>query len=141
MLGTSLYEFVVNRIGLVFAAVIGAIFHSFCVIGTIVGLFLEGSPYVLAAAYDSSENDSSNVSCSNLELYTPIELDNQNFTNLKRFALDGSVECHLPQWSLVSISTLIGFVALSRCGLWLFDLAVNQMFQEWIPKDQVNLIS
>ena len=30
---------------------------------------------------------------------------------------------------------------MSRCGLWLFDLAVNQMFQEWVDADERGAVS
>ena len=36
---------------------------------------------------------------------------------------------------LTSLSMLIGGVCASRVGLWVFDIAVTQLFQEYIPGD------
>lgn len=41
----------------------------------------------------------------------------------------------LPE-SITSHILLVGLVA-SRFGLWLFDLSVSQMLQEWIPTDDI----
>lgn len=41
----------------------------------------------------------------------------------------------LPE-STTSHTLLMGLVA-SRFGLWLFDLSVSQMLQEWIPADDI----
>lgn len=41
----------------------------------------------------------------------------------------------IPQ-SSTSHVLLVGLIA-SRFGLWLFDLAVSQMLQEWIPEDEL----
>ena len=41
----------------------------------------------------------------------------------------------LPE-STVSHTLLMGLVA-SRFGLWLFDLSVSQMLQEWIPANDI----
>ena len=62
-----------------------------------------------------------------------------NRTNLisNDFILNYETDCAPPD-SLLSIIILISCCALSRCGLWLFDLAVNQMFQEWVKPNQVN---
>ena len=41
----------------------------------------------------------------------------------------------LPESTTAQI-LLVGLVA-SRFGLWLFDLSVSQMLQEWIPTDDI----
>ena len=41
------------------------------------------------------------------------------------------VSCSPPE-QFLSIFFMLTCCALSRCGLWLFDLSVSQMFQEWV---------
>jgi len=133
LLGTSLYEVTVKNHGLVWAGVVGALMHLFCVLGTIVGLFVPGSPYVVYREMNNQTCGAHFTPGMNSTDF-PFELDQNNF------ALSFKSECD-PVPSLWSIGTLIVSCTLSRCGLWLFDLAVNQMFQEWVSEDKRGVIS
>jgi len=35
---------------------------------------------------------------------------------------------------------LLGGVVASRFGLWLFDLAVSQMLQDWVPAEDIGTL-
>ena len=66
LLGTGLYEVIVKSRGVVAAGVIGAVLHSIFVIGTIIGLFLPGSPYLLYRQIEQPE-----ATCSASASFTP----------------------------------------------------------------------
>ena len=57
-------------------------------------------------------------------------------TDEDNWIMDYSTPCTPPE-SVLSILIMLFACALSRVGLWTFDLAVNQMFQEWVDKDKV----
>ena len=65
-------------------------------------------------------------------------LENYEFkpTDEDNWIMDYSTPCTPPE-SILSILIMLFACALSRVGLWTFDLAVNQMFQEWVDKDKV----
>jgi len=144
LLGTSFYEIIVKSYGVVSAGVAGALMHLFFVIGTIGGLFIKGSPYVLYHQMNGDDYECPDFNHTRTfypgETNTTIFEDERGFKLEQNMALDYSSECD-PVPSVWSILTLIVCCALSRCGLWLFDLAVNQMFQEWVPEDQRGTIS
>ena len=71
-----------------------------------------------------------------IEVETAPQMLNRTDLISNEFILNYETDCAPPD-SLVSIIILISCCALSRCGLWLFDLAVNQMFQEWVKPTQV----
>ena len=106
--------------------------HICFVLGTIIGLFVPGSSYVFSQ-FSYNENQ-----CAP-ELPEGDILENweKNENATYDFVIDYS-NCTPPS-SLFSIFTLMICCALSRCGLWLFDLAVNQMFQQWVPQDKVSV--
>ena len=103
MKGTSLYEIIVKNHGLVCAGVIGALMHLFCVLGTIGGLFVPGSPYIV---YRQMNNENCGVHFKPGMNATdfPFELDYNNF------ALSFKNECD-PVPSLWSIGR--GFYSFS----------------------------
>ena len=120
--------------GLVNCAILGAVLHFSFVLGTIGGLFIDGSLYEMETLSESPK----------------ICVDQLNATGWAQAQQNGSVPsisagnfinsydspC-LPTESLRSILVMLACCALSRCGLWIFDLAVNQMFQEWVSTEQV----
>jgi len=71
-----------------------------------------------------------------IEVETASQMLNRTDLISNDFILNYETDCAPPD-SLLSIIILISCCALSRCGLWLFDLAVNQMFQEWVKPNQV----
>ena len=71
-----------------------------------------------------------------IQVETASEMLNRTDLLSNDFILSYETDCAPPD-SLLSIIILISCCALSRCGLWLFDLAVNQMFQEWVKPNQV----
>lgn len=133
LLGTYFYRILVGRIGLVFTSVIGGVLHIIFVFGTIGGLFAPGSHY---AVYNSSSLKLVYEPEECAEVQSPAEMANKTET----FITSYSTEC-APPTELNSIIILIACCALSRCGLWLFDLAVNQMFQEWVKPNQRGVVS
>lgn len=44
---------------------------------------------------------------------------------------------HWPIPNVVVTYAVVSGVVLSRFGLWLFDMAVNQLLQEWVPDDEL----
>ena len=74
-----------------------------------------------------------------IEVQTAPQMLNRTDLITNEFILNYETDCAPPD-SLVSIIILISCCALSRCGLWLFDLAVNQMFQEWVKPNQVKWV-
>ena len=71
-----------------------------------------------------------------IQVETASQMLNRTDLISNDFILNYETDCAPPD-SLLSIIILISCCALSRCGLWLFDLAVNQMFQEWVKPNQV----
>jgi len=134
LLGTYFYKILVGRIGLVFTSVVGGLLHISFVFGTIGGLFTPGSHYaVYQQGFDYVKEE-----C--IEVQNASVMTNRSDLLTNEFILNYSTDCAPPD-SLLSIIILISCCALSRCGLWLFDLAVNQMFQEWVKPNQRGVIS
>lgn len=134
LLGTYFYKLLVGRIGLLFTSVVGGILHISFVFGTIGGLFTSGSHY---AVYQQGF-DYNKEAC--IEVETASQMLNRTDLISNAFILNYETDCAPPD-SLLSIIILISCCALSRCGLWLFDLAVNQMFQEWVKPNQRGVVS
>ena len=123
--------------GLVNCAILGAVLHFSFVLGTIGGLFVEGSLYQMETLSETAEV------CLD-QLNSTAWLDAQ-MTGAMPNITDGNFiksfdsPC-IPTDSTQSILVMLFCCALSRCGLWIFDLAVNQMFQEWVSAEQVKQI-
>ena len=133
---TWFYEYFVKTCGLTRCAILGAIMHFSFVVGTIGGLFIEGSMYQLYEGYESIEECPAQLTVAQLEdAHALGTLPTSNSSILT----DYTTPCTPPS-SLLSIFVMLSCCALSRMGLWMFDLAVNQMFQEWVDPKEVNLL-
>lgn len=51
----------------------------------------------------------------------------------------GQLGARLPAATISHV--LLGGLVASRFGLWLFDLSVSQMLQEWIPDEDIGVIN
>lgn len=131
---TIWYESWVKSYGLTKVAILGAILHFSFVIITVVGLFVPGSMYIFYLNVSSSKECPQQMNETALEDYEFKPTDDDNWI------MDYSTPCTPPE-SILSILIMLFACALSRVGLWTFDLAVNQMFQEWVDKDKRGKVS
>lgn len=127
------YEGWVKAYGLMKVAILGALLHFGFVIITVVGLFIPGSMYILYLGVDSADECPQQLNVTELSL-----LDSK--PDGYSWITDYSTPCTPPD-SLFSILIMLFACALSRVGLWTFDLAVSQMFQEWVTPDQRGKVS
>jgi len=134
----------VKSYGLTKVAILGAILHFSFVIITVVGLFVPGSMYIFYLNVSSSKECPQQV-IQEKQFQAIIKfkmnetaLEDYEFkpTDDDNWIMDYSTPCTPPE-SILSILIMLFACALSRDGLWTFDLAVNQMFQEWVDKDKV----
>ena len=135
ILATWFYEYFIKHFGLVRTAIAGAVLHFCFVLGTIGGLFVEGSMYQLYQGYETKDECPTQLNTTVLQEQTKL-MAWSNSSIISNHVVDFSAACTPPE-SYFSILFMLVCCAMSRCGLWLFDLAVSQMFQEWVEPRKV----
>ena len=122
--GTFGFSFLHNKCKLKLPAtgLIGSIGQITCLILCVISIWLPGSPFEL--------NKNAGLKCN--ELNRTKRFNNSN-SAYDYFFLSS---CR----SYTSILMLLISMAISRFGLWLFDLSVNQIIQESVPKDQRGIV-
>lgn len=120
ILGTIAFPFFLNRlkIRLHLVGIIGNITQIIFLFGCLVAIFLPGSPFTIL--------HNSLSTCQN-------ETNNQTETIWKQFV---DSDCYV----YTSILVLLSCMALSRFGLWLTDLVINQIFQENIKENERGVV-
>ncbi|CAG5107349.1 Oidioi.mRNA.OKI2018_I69.chr1.g3276.t1.cds [Oikopleura dioica] len=131
---TIWYESWVKSYGLTKVAILGAILHFSFVIITVVGLFVPGSMYMFYLGVSSADQCPQQLNETALAEYEFKPTTDDNWIT------DFTTPCTPPD-NLLSILLMLFACALSRVGLWTFDLAVNQMFQEWVDVDKRGKVS
>lgn len=146
VLGTIAFPILHNRVKmrLQYIGLIGAIYQISFLFVCFAAIWLPGSPFILANNLYSTKVYKCIIPDNNTSIYENSTMSGvlSNVTDLKNQTLTKfeSVLYKSPCYDYTSIIVLLTGMALSRFGLWLTDLVINQTIQQTVSEDKRGII-
>jgi iron-regulated transporter 1 len=135
IIGTFVFQAMRNRcrVPLRIIGLIGSTYQLFFLIGCFISIWLPGSPFEVADREYKTASDFSNCTTT----VTNATDSTDTVTNVEKTSNKFFTS---PCQNYTSIMVLLTTMALSRFGLWMIDLAINQSIQETVSEKERGVV-